>query len=81
MCVTTVIWDSSCVGYDIWDRQLECEVFIILYLYKASSCVDRLNTEGNRDSASWLMRGNSIWCFSKMSQVRTVHDKPGCIQT
>ena len=81
MCVTTVIWDSSCVGTDIWDRQLECEVFIILYLYKTSSCVDRLNTEGNRNSASSLMRGNSIWCFSKMFQVRTVHDKPGCVQT
>ena len=27
MCVTTVIWDSSCVGYDIWDRQLECSIY------------------------------------------------------
>ena len=30
-----------------------------------SSCVDRLNTEGGRDSASWLMCGNSHLLFLK----------------
>ena len=45
----------------------------------ANSCVDRLNTEGSRDSASRLMRGDPHLParFSKMPQVRTIHDKPG----
>ena len=43
-------------------------------------CVDRLNAEGGRDSASWLMCSDSC-CFSKMPQVRTMHDKPDCVQT
>ena len=48
----------------------------------ATSRVDRLNTEGSRDSASRLMCGNPI-CrpFSNMPQVTTMQDKPGCVQT
>ena len=65
--------DGSCVGSDFWDRQLECEY--VLYVCKADSCIDRLKAEGSRDSASWRL------CFSKMPQVRTMHDKPGCVQT
>ena len=49
----------------------------------ANSCVDRLNTEGSRDSASRLMRSDPYLParFFKMPQVRTIHDKPGCAQS
>ena len=29
----------------------------------ADTCVDRLNAEGGRDSASWLMHGDSYLLF------------------
>ena len=48
----------------------------------ANSYVDRVNTECGSDLASRLMRGNPV-CrpFSKMPQVRTMYDKPGCVQS
>ena len=37
-----------------------------MYVY---SCVDRLNTEGGRDPASWLMLGDPTGYFSKLPQI------------
>ena len=49
-----------------------------MYTSAINSYIDRLNTEGSRDPASWLMLGNPhLPAFSKIPQVRTVHDKPG----
>ena len=45
---------------------------------RASSCVDRLNTECARDSASQLMRGNSHMLFLEDASSK---DKSGCVQT
>ena len=46
----------------------------------ANSCVDRLNTESSRDSASWLMSSDPICYLPKMFQVGHMHDKTGCVQ-
>ena len=37
------------------NRQLEREYLPYMFMYvSTNSCVDRLNTEGSRDSASWM---------------------------
>ena len=57
-CVHLLYKDSSCVGSDIGNyRHLEREYLPTLCLCNASanSCVDKLNTEGGKDPASWLI--------------------------
>ena len=44
-------------------------------------CIDRLNAKGGTESPLWLLRGDSHQLYSKISQVKTVHDKPACVQT
>ena len=56
-------------------RQLERE-----YTYTRRLCIDRLNTEGGVDSALWLLRGDSHELFLKVTQVKSMHDKPAYVQ-
>ena len=60
MC-TCFTRDSSCVGSDIridsWKMNMQRNVTYQL-------CIDRLNMEGSRDSASWLMHGDPHRLFS-----------------
>ena len=47
-----------------------------------NSCVaDRLEAEGGRDLLHGRCVATPICCFAKMTQVRTMHEKPGCVQT
>jgi len=48
-----------------------------MYKSTINSCVDRLNTEYGRESASQMMLGdNYMQAISKIPQVSTMHDKP-----
>ena len=53
MCGLTV-QDSSCVGSDIEIGIWSISTYRMSMYATANSCVDRLNTEGSRESASWL---------------------------
>ena len=47
-----------------------------MYKSTINSCVDRLNTEYGRESASQMMLGdNYMQAISKIPQVSTMHDK------
>ena len=62
--------DSSCVGNDIGIGNWSMSTYRRSMYTSANSCVDRLNTEGGRDSASRLMCGDPhLPAF--MPQVRT----------
>ena len=68
------------VSWDSWKLQFSSNtMWLHVYTYtSANSCVDRLNTEGGRDSALWLMHGDSHLLFL---WVRTMHAKSGCVQS
>ena len=74
--------DSSSIGSNIGIGSWSVSTYRMFIYTRADNCVDRLNTEGGRHSASWVMCCDPI-CqpFSRMPQVRTMHDKPGCVQT
>ena len=74
--------DSSSIGSNIGIGSWSVSTYRMFIYTSANNCVDRLNTEGGRHSASWVMCCDPI-CqpFSKMPQVRTMHDKPGCVPT
>jgi len=53
VCGLTV-QNSSCVGSDIEIGIWSISTYRMSMYATANSCVDRLNTEGSRESASWL---------------------------
>ena len=50
--------DSSCVGRDIGRGSWSMSIYHMSMYTNADSCVDRLNIESGRDSASQLMHGD-----------------------
>ena len=50
--------DSSCVGSDIGIGSWSVSTYRMSMYTSTNSCVDRLNAEGGRDSASQLVRGD-----------------------
>ena len=70
------------VSSNLWDRHVAWAWVSTLYMFTSvSNCVDRLTEESSRDSAHGWCMATPICYFSKMPQVRTMHDKPGCVQT
>ena len=58
------------------DKGSSCKGSSCVGRIRADGCVDRLNAEGGRDSASWLIH---LFFFSKMPQVRTMRTTQACL--
>ena len=61
---------DSCVGSNIEIGSLS-----------VSMLIQGLNAKGGTETALWLLRGHSHQLYSKISQVKTMHEKPACVQT